>query len=209
MILFQTKDVELDKIHNLFKQASKKLEDMNEIVNESRKVESKLKESETKLQQLKQERQKKDGNIKSMQQCSPSVKVETAKASSEMLDEVVKERDKLKESLCRMMGVSQILHNLRTRADQADELETENCSLKRELQRYGYGAAGDTVPKNPADSSCRQCDKYADDLNRSESVLESEIERSYVTEAERNILRERVRALEVKEAESILYKVKS
>lgn len=124
------------------------------------------------------------------------------------LEEVTKERNKLKETLCKIMGVSDLLRKLRERADEADQMESEINKLKRELQRCGYGAAGDNLPKrHDVKSECNQCEKYADDLSNSESVLEIEIKKSSEMEAERNFLRERVRASEVTEAECLLYKV--
>lgn len=214
------KDVELDKIHKLFKQASKKLEDMNDIIKDNRKFESQLKDSEIQLQKLKENQQEKEEKIKRMNRemeelkCNSSVQMETEQAFNEiknratMFDEVVKERNILKNQLCKMIGISDVLQKLKTRADESDQMEQEIAKLKRELQRCGYGAAGDDIPKRRFTSACRQCQKYADELGIRESTLEAEIKKNVETEAERNFLRERVRAIDVMEAELILYKVK-
>ena len=192
---------------------------MNDIVNDNRNVEARLKDSEVKIRKLKEEHKMKDEQIKSMYQeveelkCGSSVQIDTEQAwkeiknRSEMLDGVVKERNKLKANLCKMMGISELLRKLRLRADEADEMETEIGRLNRELQRCGYGAAGDNVQKKRAESACKQCDKISDDLSRSESVLNNEIKKNSEVEAERNFLREKVRTSEVVEAEKILYKV--
>lgn len=217
--IFQVKDVELDKVRKLFARASSKLEEMQEIIDSNQQTDMKLRASEAQIQKLKEDHIKKDEKIESMQKefkelrCVSSAHVETEQAwleiknRSQMLDDVVQERNKLKENLCKMMGFSEILHRMRDRANQADLLETEVDKLRRELERIGYGAAGDSAPKKRPETSCKQCDKIADDLSRSEGVLENALKKLSCFEAERNILRERVRALEVMEAEYILYKV--
>lgn len=123
----------------------------------------------------------------------------------EKLDEVIKERDALKTS---MEGVESLLAKLRSRADQADRMELEISNLKRELQRCSRGAAGDASPKQRVESACKQCRRYADELNQRESLLEAEIKRSNETEAEKNVLRQRVRSIDVMEAELIVYRTK-
>lgn len=216
---FQAKDVELDKIHKLFKQASRKLEEMNCILKENRDFEAQLKDSKAKLCQLQDDHQFKEQSLKCMKmsleqlRCSPSLPIEVEKAwleitdRDQMLQQVVEERNKLKDQLCQMIGISEVLQKLKTRADEADCLEQEVSRLSRELQRCGHGAAGDGGFKKRPESSCKQCNKYAEEIERAMSALEEEMCKNTVTEAERNFLRERLRTMEVTEAELICYKV--
>lgn len=193
------------------KQTHKKLENKSNVDNENRKVEAQLLDPETKLKKLQEEQQRKDEIVN----CS-SLKVETEQASNEIenraefLEEIVKERNKLKTTLCKIMSVSSVLEKLRTRADEADGMEAEINKLKRDLQRCGcgYGIAGDIGAKKRPETACKQCNKFADELSRSESVLDNEIKKSTEIEAERNFLREQIRTLEVKDAQLILYKTK-
>lgn len=192
---------------------------MNAIIKDNHEFESKLRDSVAQLEKLKTEKQLKDETLKSMNQelealkCSPSVPIETEEAwqqiknRDEMFDNVVSERNQLKNQLCKMAGISDVLRKLKSRADEADQMEQEVDRLKRELQRFG--ASGDHAPKKRVESACKQCHKYADEIARSESSLEAEIRKNVSMEAERNFLRERVRTIEVMEAELILYKVRS
>lgn len=195
LVFLKAKDVELDKIHRLFTQASKKLEEMNSIIRENRDFECQLKESQAKLVKMK-------GDLEELK-CSPSVvkKVDVAwdeiKNKDQLLATVTKERNALKGQLCKMIGISEVLRQLKSRADLADQMEDEICRLNRELQRCGGGAAGDSQ----AGGVCEQCQKL-------ESQLEAEICGNIETEAERNFLRERVRANDVAEAELLIYKAK-
>lgn len=215
----QAKDVELDKIHKMFKVASRKLEEMNCILRENRDFEAQLKDSKAKLCQLQDDHQRKQNSLKCMKKsleelkCSPSLPIDVEQAwleindRDQMLQQVVEERNKLKDQLCQMIGISEVLRKLKARADEADCLEQEVDRLNRELQRCGHGAAGDGGAKKRPKSSCNQCDKYAEEVERAVSALEDEICKNTATEGERNFLRERLRAMEVTEAELICYKV--
>lgn len=178
---------------------------MHEVAKENRKIESKLRDSEAQL--FKIQEQKSNLQTNSASNLDNGGDWIQMKKRSEMLDHVVKERDVLKVQLCQMVGISDVLHKLKCRADQADEMEQEIIQLRRDLQRSG--AAGDEIPKKRLDSACKQCHAYAEELERSESNLEAEIKKNCATEAERNFLLERCRTIDVMQAEFILYKVKS
>jgi chromosome segregation ATPase len=184
-ILFQDKDVELDKMHKMFKQTSKQVDDMNGVLASNQKYEEKLKSSEIELKRLKEDLEKRD----------------------EPYEKVVSERNELKSHLCQLAGVEELLRKLKARADEADRLELELANLSRSYQRLGPGAAGDELSVKRVQSACKQCHKYANELAQSESMLEAEIKRNDDQEAERRFLRERVRSIDVMEAELILFKV--
>jgi hypothetical protein len=145
--------VELDKIYKLFKQTSKKLEEMNDILKDNREYEMKLGYSEAKLKQLQDEHLKKEQKLRTLEKevselkCCPSVKIDTEEAwkdikdRADLYESVVKERNTLKDQLCKMVGVEDLLKRLKKRADEADKFEAEITKLKRDLQRSG--AAGD------------------------------------------------------------------
>lgn len=192
---------------------------MNDVIKENRQITAKLKDSEIKLAKLNDEKRRKEESAKSMQQelddlkcnnSTASVDVDRAweeiKSRANLLDGVVKERNALKEQLCKMIGISEVLRQLKERADQADCMEQEIEKLKRELQRNG--ASGDAQSKKRPDSGCKHCHKFCDDLERTQCMLQCEIDKNVQTEAERNFLRERVRALDITEAELIFYKVR-
>lgn len=107
-----------------------------------------------------------------------------------------------------MQGVEEILNKLRARADEADRMEEQIARLTRNLQRCNLGASGDESPQPRVRSACKQCSNYADEVHQIKSRLDSEIQNNISTEAERDFLRQRVRALDVREAEMILYKTK-
>lgn len=192
---------------------------MNCILKENRDFAAQLKDSKAMLCQLQDDHQRKQESLKCMKKsleelkCSPSLPIDVEQAwleindRDQMLQQVVDERNKLKEQLCQMIGISEVLRKLKARADEADCLEQEIDRLNRELQRCGRGAAGDDRSQTRPKSSCKQCDKYAGEVERAVSALEEEICKNTVTEGERNFLRERVRAMEVTEAELICYKV--
>lgn len=194
---------------------------MNDIIKEKLNYESKLRDSEAQLKRLQNEQISKQEMMKKLEKevselrCSSSVKIDTEQAwtdiknRSDLYDGVVKERNALKDQLCKMSGVDDVLRKLKKRADEADKMEEKVTKLERELQRFGYGPAGDEIPKRRVDSACKQCHKYANDLHRSETMLDAEIQKNVKTEAEANFLRTRVRTIDVMEAELILYKVKS
>lgn len=211
--------MELDKIHSLFKTTSRKLSEMERIIKDKHSFENQLQESHAQLQNLKGEQKRKDEQLRQMKQemdelrCQSTASVETEEAwnkiknKAEMLEDVKKERNMLKSQLCKMVGISDVLMKLKSRADEADGLEQEISRLQRELQRCGQGAAGDNLPKKRVASACKQCNKTLEDFCRLQAILESEQNKNVETEAERNFLRERCRAIDVIEAESILYKV--
>lgn len=191
---------------------------MNCILKEKSDFEAQLRDSKAKLSKLQDDHQRKQESLKFMQKsleqlkCSPSLPIDVEQAwleisdRDQMLQQVVEERNKLKDQLCQMIGISEVLQKLKARADEADCLEQEVCRLTRELKRCGRGAAGDAGVKRPK-SSCGQCDKYAEQAERANCALEDEICKNIDTEGERNCLRERLRAMEVAKAEMICYKV--
>lgn len=194
---------------------------MNCILKENREFAVQLMDSKAKLSRLQDDTKRKDQSLKCMKasleqlKCSPSLPIDVEQAwleindRDQILQQVVGERNKLKDQLCQMIGISEVLRKLKKRADQADCFEQEVSRLNRELQRCGHGAAGDGGCKKRPESSCGQCDKYAEEAERAVCALEEEICKNTATEGERNFLRERLRAMEVTEAELICYKVGS
>lgn len=176
-----------------------------------------LKNSDEKFKKLNNEHQAKEDKIKQLAGELEKLKcdsgpIDMAKQLEDMknkagkYEEVLKERNDFKAQLCRMKGIDEVLNKLKKRADEADRMQEEIDKLTRELQRRG--AAGDEAPKQRVESACKQCRRYAEDLSRVESLLEAEIQKNVATEAERNFLRQRVRGMDVLEAELILYKTK-
>lgn len=218
-IFFQLKDVELDKIHNLFKFTSRKLEDMNDIISNNHQFEVQIKESHATIQQLEEEKKLKQERIERLNREMEELKrnssamIETDKAWQEIKDRaalydgVVKERNGLKSQLCKMVGIEDLLQKFKKRADEADRMEAEIERLQRELQRSGHGAAGDETFKR-VQSACKHCREYANQLERLQSSLDVEIKKNVKTESERNFLRQRVRSMDVIEAEMLIYKVR-
>ena len=145
---------------------------MNEIIKTNRQYEDNLRESEAQLKRLKEQHEEKEIKLMSLEKevselkCCPSASItvddawEQIKNRADMYDEVVKERNNLKDQLCKMVGVEELLKKLKKRADDADVMEVEIEKLRRELQRYG--AAGDDAPKNRSKSACRQCHDYGE-----------------------------------------------
>lgn len=183
---------------------------MNSVLRDSCNIKAQLKDSQAKLKQLKVDQEKKEVTLKLMQRdledlkCTPSIEVnvdaawDDIKNKERMLEDVTTERNALKAQLCRMIGMSEVLRQLKERADMADQMEEEICRLSRELKRLGHGAAGDV---RSAAGNCERCRCL-------ESQLEAELAKNVETEAERNLLRERSRASDVAEAELLAYKVR-
>lgn len=123
-------------------------------------------------------------------------------------EDAIKERDSFKDQLCKLCGVENLLKKLKSRADDADQMEDEIDKLKRDLQRLSTGASGDKIriAKN-SDAACAQCERYKTELEASKSLQQLEEKKFAEIEAERNFLRERARTIELMEAELILYKV--
>lgn len=128
----QGKDVELDKIHKMFKQASRKLEETDGI---GQVLKVQQKESEEQLKQLKVENAEKDEKLKLMERNQLSTISEKENSSvevkSEAIKELTEERDLLKHQLCKMAGVKNLLCKLKSRDDEADKFEHEIAQLKR------------------------------------------------------------------------------
>lgn len=212
-ILFQKKDVELDKIHTLYKQTSQKLETMNDVIRKNQGYEAKLRDSELQIQRLSFENSEKEEKLKSIEESFSQISSESSGVleirhkSSELYENIVRERDELKAQLCKISGVENLLKKLKKRADEADELEQKVECLKRELQQCGYGAAGDKGTVNRVKSCCKQCQEYSVELDRTNYILGEEIKKCNKSQAEVNFLRARVRTIDVMEAELILYKV--
>lgn len=213
---FQEKDVELVRTQKLFKEASEKLKEMNKAEEDKHKSETALKSSEALLEQLKEDKKKSDEKIESMQkEIEESRSIffertqswEETKKRSEMFDGVLNERNALQEQLCKMYGISNVLRKFKTRADEADIMEQEIHKLRRDLKKASIGA-GDESSRTRVKSFCDQCRKNSEELEKYDSMLETEIQKNVSSEAEKNFLRERVRMMDVMQAELLCYKVK-
>jgi hypothetical protein len=112
-------------------------------------------------------------------------KEEMQKITGGMIDKNV-----LKSQLKKLDGVENLLEKLKVRAEEADKMEKEIEILRLEVQNYKSGASGDKI--------------------RLESVQsEIDTQKFIELEAERNFLRQKIRSIDVLEAEWILYKVKN
>jgi hypothetical protein len=198
-----------------------KLEKMDGILKDSKDYQGQLTNSKDKLEQMKNQHCEQEDALKRLREEVESLKCNSVqsmdtetewqaiKDRAAMLEEVEKDRNALKDQLCRMVGVEDLLRKLKKRADEADLMEQEIVRLKRELQKSGK-TQSDSRPTTKETSkilSCPNCVKISDDLESSEAALAAEIKRSNEIEAERNFLRQKTRTIDVLEAELILYKV--
>lgn len=175
---------ELEKIHTLYKDTSKKVVVMEEANKETQN-----------LLRISQEIIKnKDSEIK---------QVKNAKCEDN--EKLVKECTALKEQLKKFDGIDDHMKRLKQRADEADRLEQENCRLKKELQNCANKPSREIV-KEP--SSCNQCQSNLEDLQRLKEASAGDEKRHSEVLAERNFLRQKTRNIDLLEAELILYKCK-
>lgn len=187
---------------------------MNDIVKQSQNIEDKLKESKIELlkmqevsssqnatmQGMKKEIEElkicnKDGLAAGDSSTSRNIDIEFEKLQdrSQMLDDVIKERNILKDQLCKMAGIEALLKKLKSRADDANRLEQElnrvrndKCTENEEFSSHQN--------ENP--------DRYEyHELKPDDNHRYSEIE------AERNFLKQKLKMMDTMEAELILYKV--
>lgn len=170
---------ELDKMHALYKEASKKNATLQTNVKNSEKTKSLLRTS--------QEQIKKQGSV--------IQKLKNDK--SEEFDKVVKERDALRNKLKNM-------DEIKKRADEADRMEQEIFNLKRELERCKPSPSEN---KKPA-SACANCNKNLNELHKLKQISSCVEKKSNEVITERNFLRQKMRTIDLLEAELILYKSK-
>jgi DNA repair exonuclease SbcCD ATPase subunit len=206
-------------MHSMYKETSQKLEAMNDIVKKNKSFEAQVRESEEMIQKLSGENSEKDEKLKDLEERLSEMSFGSATASdidsswsklkqqAEDYENLLNERNELKAQLSKISGVEDLLKKLKIRADDADKLEQKVEHLERELQRCGYGAAGDKAVLNRIRSSCKYCQQYSVEINRANCMLESEIKKCNKFQAEINFLRGRVRNIDIMEAEFILYKV--
>ncbi|CAO1424222.1 unnamed protein product [Diamesa serratosioi] len=207
------KDIELSKIHNLFKFTSQKLDKMNDIVKTSQNIEDKLNDSKMELQKMQDvsssqhammqgmekeiaelKMSKKDGLDAGDSSTSRNIDIEFEKLQnrSQMLDDVIKERNILQSQLCKMAGIDVLLKKLKSRSDDADRLEHELKLLKSKNHT-----------NNPANKpTTMQMQQFSSHLDDDDSHRYSEIE------AERNFLKQKLKMMDTMEAELIIYKNK-
>ncbi|CAO1430916.1 unnamed protein product [Diamesa hyperborea] len=205
------KDVELSKIHNLFKFTSQKLDKMNEIVRQTQHIEDQLKESKIELQKMQEVSSSQNATMQGMKKeiedlkmcndkdglaagdssTSRNIDIEFEKLQnrSQMLDDVIKERNILKDQLCKMAGIETLLKKLKSRADDADRLEQELNRLRNKK-----------VMKAEEFSSHQQEEHNHFEYHEPDNHRYSEIE------AERNFLKNKLKVMDTMEAELILYK---
>lgn len=180
---------ELDKMHDLYKEASEKIESLEGAAKENRKSQYLLKDSEAK--------------IKAQAEIIENLK----NGTSDECEKLLRERDALREQLKHSENLDKIMKKLKARADEADCMEEEMACLRRELENCNKpGACGDK--SKDSDLSCFKCQSYLEELERLKHRIELEEKRSTESMAERNFLRQKTRNIDLLEAELILYKNK-
>ncbi|KAG5670929.1 hypothetical protein PVAND_001158 [Polypedilum vanderplanki] len=188
LLLIKKKDDEIDKLHKMYKSVSKKLKEVEDVNKDSnQKYQTMLKESEEKLKRLSD--------------------IQTQNNDEEIIKT-------LRAQLENFSNVDSLMKKLQERANEADRMESEINNLKRDLQKCGHGASGDKIKvtqsqiDNFSAMQCSQCQLYKNELNDSKSLLDMQEKRNIESEAEINFLKNRMRMIEVMEAELILYKTK-
>jgi hypothetical protein len=175
---------ELEKIHTLYKDTSKKVGVMEDAARESHNL---LRISQEIIKQ-------KDYEIK---------QVKSAKCEDN--EKLVKECAALKQQIKKFDGIDDHIKRLKHRADEADHLEQENCKLKNELKNCAVKPSKENVKQL---SSCNQCQLNFEDLQRLKEARAGDEKRHSEVLAERNFLRQKTRNIDLLEAELILYKCK-
>lgn len=175
---------ELDKLHILYKEASKKLETFEEESQDNKKTLINHRESQATIEAQ-------DSRIKQLEQ-----------EKSEEYDRLVRERDALRTQLD---GVAERMKCLMNRAEEADRMEQEIIKLKIEVEKCIPGDSGDKIRKS---SQCDHCQIHLEELEKLKNINDCVEKRSSEIIAERNFLRQKSRTSDVLEAERILYKSK-
>lgn len=184
---------------------------MNDIVRQSQHIEDKLKESKIELQKMQEVSSSQNATMQGMKKEIEDLKIcnkdglaagdsstsrnidiefEKLQNRSQMLDDVTKERNILKDQLCKMAGIEALLKKLKSRADDADRLEQELNRLRN-----------DKSMKNEEFSSQQDENPDHQEYHDHDTHRYSEIE------AERNFLKQKLKMMDTLEAELILYKV--
>lgn len=197
---------------------------MNEIVRQSQNIEDQLKESNIELQKMQEfsscqneEMQgmkkeiaelkvcNKDGLAAGDSSTSRNIDIEFEKLQnrSQTLDDVIKERNILKDQLCKMAGMEALLKKLKSRADDAVRLEQEINRLRKEkvIKTETYSGHQDESPKHDSQEY-----RYSEHES-AHSELHIDNHRFSEIEAERNFLKNKLKIMDTMEAELILYKV--
>lgn len=186
------KDHELEQIHMMYNSLAKNFKNMEEPNNDDKKY---LVQSE---------------DIKHKDKTNDQF--ESVKQRTEKYEEILKERDELKQELSKVAHLEDLLKNLKMRAEEADKMEQEIYKLKSDLQKCGHGASGDKLKIEPtrvsSDLQCNKCQEYVAELKQSSSMLEMRERKCSEIEAERNFLLQRAEMIRCMEAELILYKVR-
>lgn len=184
---------------------------MNDIVRQSQHIEDKLKESKIELQKMQEVSSSQNATMQGMRKEIEDLKIcnkdglaagdsstsrnidiefEKLQNRSQMLDDVTKERNILKDQLCKMAGIEALLKKLKSRADDADRLEQELNRLRnnKSMKNEEFSSLQDENPDHH---------EYHDhDTHRYSEI-----------EAERNFLKQKLKMMDTMEAELILYKV--
>lgn len=197
---------------------------MNEIVRQSQNIEDLLKESNIELQKMQEfsccqteEMQgmkkeieelkvfNKDGLAAGDSSTSRNIDIEFEKLQnrSQMLDDVINERNILKDQLCKMAGMEALLKKLKSRADEADRFEHEINQLRKEkiIKTETFSSHQDESPQHDS----QEHRYYEPESTHSELRIDSH--RFSEIEAERNFLKNKLKMMDTMEAELILYKV--
>lgn len=181
---------ELDKMHELYKEASDKIKSLENVATEHRKSQNLLKDSEAKIN------------------AQNDIIEDLKNGNSEEFEKLLKERDALCEQLKKAKSLEKVCKELEARAYEADEMEEEIACLRRELEKCNNpGASGDKIKANSTDS-CGQCKSHIEELENLKKRLEIEEKRSTESMAEKNFLKQKTRTIDLLEAELILYKNK-
>lgn len=184
---------------------------MNDIVRQSQHIEENLKESKIELQKMQEVSSSQNATMQGMRKEIEDLKIcnkdglaagdsstsrnidiefEKLQNRSQMLDDVTKERNILKDQLCKMAGIEALLKKLKSRADDADRLEQELNRLRnnKSMKNEEFSSLQDENPDHH---------EYHDhDTHRYSEI-----------EAERNFLKQKLKMMDTMEAELILYKV--
>jgi hypothetical protein len=172
---------ELEKMHTLYKDTSKKVGVMEEAAKESQNL---IRMSQEIIEQ-------KDSEIKQVKN-----------AKCEENEKLAKDCAIMKEKLKHFNGIEERMKCIKKRADEAARLEQEICKLKNELKNC--------APKSSTKQSspCNKCQTYLDDLERMKKASTCDEKKISEIVAERNFLRQKAKNIDTLEAELILYKCK-
>lgn len=179
---------ELDKMHDLYKEASEKIESLEGVAKESRKSQNLLRDSEAKIKE------------------QADMIADLKNGNSEEYEKLLKERDALSEKLKHVKCLESLMKKMKARADEADCMEEEIANLKRELEKCNKPSECGDKLKDDSELSCMKCQSYCEELEKLKQRIELEEKRSTESMAERNFLRQKTRTIDLIEAELILYK---